>query len=84
VGFAEYYKWLKRDWAKAGLILSIFLLIFLFVFVIQVDEVVFFILLQTPLYMLHQAEEYVIPGGFSILIFNFLLIWQEKISDIEI
>lgn len=65
MGFVDYYKWLKRDWAKAGLILSIFLLIFLFVFVIQVDEVVFLILLQTPLYMLHQAEEYVFPGGFG-------------------
>ena len=65
MGFADYYKWLKRDWAKAGLILSIFLLVFLFVFVLQIDEVVFFILLQTPLYMLHQAEEYVFPGGFG-------------------
>ena len=62
---SEYYRWLKKDWAKTGLILSIFLLIFLFVFVRQDDFVVFILLLQTPLYMLHQTEEYVFPGGFG-------------------
>ena len=62
---ADYYKWLKRDWAKAGLILAIFLLIFLFVFVQKQDMVIFVLLLQTPLYMLHQTEEYVFPGGFA-------------------
>ena len=62
---SEYYSWLKKDWAKAGLILSIFLLVFLFVFVRQLDFVVFIILLQTPLYMLHQTEEYIFPGGFG-------------------
>ena len=61
----EYYSWLKRDWAKAGLVLSIFLLVFLFVFVRQADFVVFILLLQTPLYMLHQTEEYIFPGGFG-------------------
>ena len=62
---SEYYKWLKKDWAKVGLILSIFLLVFLFVFVRQYDFVVFILLLQTPLYMLHQTEEYIFPGGFA-------------------
>ena len=62
---SEYYIWLKKDWAKTGFILSIFLFIFLFVFVRQDDFVVFILLLQTPLYMLHQTEEYVFPGGFG-------------------
>jgi hypothetical protein len=61
----EYFTWLKRDWAKVGFILSIFLFVFLFVFVRNYDPVVFVILLQTPLYMLHQTEEYVFPGGFG-------------------
>jgi hypothetical protein len=65
VNISGYYRWLKRDWAKAGLVLSFYLFIFLFVFVRQVDVVVFILLLQTPLYMLHQAEEYVFPGGFG-------------------
>jgi hypothetical protein len=61
----EYFHWLKKDWAKAGFILSIFLLVFLFVFVRNVDYVLFLLLLQTPLYMLHQTEEYIFPGGFG-------------------
>ncbi|MBT3337927.1 MAG: HXXEE domain-containing protein [Anaerolineae bacterium] len=62
---SEYYQWLKKDWAKVGLILAVFLLIFLFVFVRDDDFVVFLLLLQTPLYMLHEAEEYIFPGGFG-------------------
>ena len=63
--FSEYIRWLKKDWAKVGVILSIYLFVFLFVFVRQYDFVVFVLLLQTPLYMLHQTEEYIFPGGFG-------------------
>ncbi len=62
---SEYYRWLKRDWAKAGFVLSIFLFVFLFIFVRKDDFVVFILLLHTPLYMLHQTEEYIFPGGFG-------------------
>jgi len=65
MSFAAYYRWLKQDWAKTGLIVSIFLFVFLFVFVKNSDFVLFLILLQTPLYMLHETEEYVFPGGFA-------------------
>ena len=60
----SYIQWLKRDWAKAGLILSIFLFVFLFAFIKDNDFVLFLLLLQTPLYMLHETEEYIFPGGF--------------------
>lgn len=62
---SEYYRWLKKEWAKTGVILSLFLFVFLFVFVRKTDFVVFILLIQTPLYMLHQTEEYVFPGGFE-------------------
>ena len=61
----EYFAWLKRDWAKAGLLISIFLFVFLFVFVKDTDFVLFLLLLQTPIYMLHETEEYIFPGGFG-------------------
>ncbi|MBT4842862.1 MAG: hypothetical protein HON91_10540, partial [Anaerolineae bacterium] len=61
----EYYAWFKRDWAKAGLLISIFLFAFLFFIVKDTDFVLFLLLLQTPLYMLHEAEEYIFPGGFG-------------------
>jgi len=62
---SEYYNWLKRDWAKAGFLISIFLIIFLLVFVKEKNFIVFLILAQTPLYMLHETEEYIFPGGFA-------------------
>lgn len=60
-----YFHWLKRDWAKAGFLISIFLFVFLYVFVKDIDFVLFLILLQTPLYMIHETEEYIFPGGFG-------------------
>ncbi len=63
--FFEYFLWLKKEWAKVGLILSIYLFVMLFVFVRKYDFVLFILLLQTPLYMLHQTEEYIFPGGFG-------------------
>lgn len=62
---SEYYKWLKLNWSKVGPILSIYFSIFLFIFVLKEDFIVFLILLQTPLYMIHQLEEHLSPGGFS-------------------
>lgn len=62
---SEYFSWLKKEWAKVGLILSVFLFVFLFVFVREADFVVFLLLLQTPLYMIHETEEYIFPGGFG-------------------
>ena len=61
----EYYSWLKKEWAKVGFIVSIFLFVFLFVIVRKYDFVLFIILLQTPLYMIHETEEYIFPGGFA-------------------
>jgi len=63
--FPSYYNWLKRNWAETGFIVAIFLSVFLFVFVRPVDFVLFVILLQTPLYLIHEMEEYVLPGGFA-------------------
>lgn len=61
----EYYKWLIENWARTGLVMAFYLTIFLLVFVRGTNFAVFLILLQTPLYMLHEAEEYIFPGGFA-------------------
>jgi hypothetical protein len=65
MSIAAYYRWLKKDWAKVGFILSLFLFIYLFAFVKDTDFALFLILVQTPLYMLHETEEYIFPGGFG-------------------
>ncbi len=80
---SEYFLWLKKEWAKVGAILSIYLFVMLIVFVRKYDFVVFILLLQTPLYMLHQTEEYIFPGGFgkffNTKIFN--LVTEDKPLD---
>lgn len=60
-----YIAWLKHNWAHTGLVLSIYLTIFLFAFVKKNDFTLFLLLMTIPLYMIHQTEEYIFPGGFA-------------------
>lgn len=62
---SDYYHWLKKDWAKAGFILAIYLFFFLYILLYRSDFVLFLLLVQTPLYLLHETEEYIFPGGFG-------------------
>ncbi len=60
-----YFTWFKEDWQKVGVILALFLTIYLFVIVLPQNTLLFAVLMSTPLYMLHDADEYVFPGGFA-------------------
>ncbi len=60
-----YYNWLRQDWPKAGLLISLFLTVYLVVLVLPKSTLSFALLMATPLYMLHEVEEYVSPGGFA-------------------
>ena len=60
----DYYVWFKKNWAKIGFILAIYLFTLLIFVVRHCNFVLFVLLLHTPVYMLHQTEEYVFPGGF--------------------
>jgi hypothetical protein len=62
---SDFYRWIKANWAPTGLVMSVYFSALLLVFVRGTNFPVFLILLQTPLYMLHEAEEYVFPGGFA-------------------
>ena len=59
-----YYHWFRREWMRAGLVVSIFLLLYLTVLVAPTNLVLYAMLLCAPLYMLHETEEYLFPGGF--------------------
>lgn len=61
----EYVTWFKENWAKVGFITAIFLIIFLVVIVLPQNRLQFALLMMAPLYMLHEFDEYVIPGGFG-------------------
>ena len=60
-----YIEWLKHNWDHLCLILAIYAFILLFGFVRSANLIVFLILLNVPIYFLHQTEEYVFPGGFQ-------------------
>jgi|WetSurMetagenome_2_1015567.scaffolds.fasta_scaffold151571_2 hypothetical protein len=61
----EYFFWFKENWQKAGVVTGLFLTIFLAGTVLPRSTLLFALLMYTPLYMLHQADEYIFPGRFA-------------------
>lgn len=57
-------KWLVTNWYKATLFAAIYSLLFIFLFVYKEDFALFLIWLHVPVYLLHETEEFVFPGGF--------------------
>ncbi len=64
MSFTGYYHWFHREWMRAGLVVAVFLIVYLTVLVAPTDLVLYAMLLGAPLYMLHETEEYLFPGGF--------------------
>jgi hypothetical protein len=60
-----YYRWFRKNWPYAGLPLAAYLTVFAVLFVRPVNFPAFLIILMTPLYMIHETEEYIFPGGFG-------------------
>jgi len=60
-----YFTWFKENWPKVGVMVSFFLTIYLIVIVLPQNTLLFALLMSTPLYMLHEIDEYVFPGGFA-------------------
>ena len=57
-------KWLINNWYKSTLFLGVYTLIFLYLFVLKTDFALFLIWIQFVVYLFHQFEEYILPGGF--------------------
>jgi hypothetical protein len=60
-----FFPWFMDNWPKTGLVLSVFLTVYLVVIVLPSSMIHFGILMCTPLYFLHEIEEYIYPGGFA-------------------
>jgi hypothetical protein len=65
VTLREYFSWFKKNWQKTGVIVGLFLTIYLVVLVLPKSTLLFALLMSTPLYILHQADEYIFPGRFA-------------------
>ena len=76
---SEHKFWFK-DWPKAGLIAAVFILLLLFLnSKASIGSFEWFYWLSLPLYMIHQFEEYVYPGGFKEELNKVLL--KENVSS---
>ena len=62
-------KWLYNNWYKSTLFIAIYVLIVLILFVFETDFPLFLIWMQFVVYLCHQFEEYILPGGF-VAFFN--------------
>ncbi|HTX89595.1 MAG TPA: HXXEE domain-containing protein [Anaerolineales bacterium] len=60
-----YYQWFQENWAKAGVVLGIFVAVYLVVIVLPQNLLLFVLMMYFPLYILHEADEYIFPGGFA-------------------
>ncbi len=60
-----YFNWFKENWQRTGVIVAIFLTIYLTAIYLPKSTVLFAIMLSTPLYMFHEIEEYIFPGKFA-------------------
>ena len=69
--------WLADHWPKATIFLALYSFIFLYLYLLEDDFLLFLIWLQTSVYWLHQFEEYVFPGGFAVF-FNRRLLRSER------
>ncbi len=57
-------KWLYDNWYKSTIFIAVYMLIVLFLFVLETDFALFLIWIQFVVYLFHQFEEYILPGGF--------------------
>ena len=53
------FLWFKENWQKTGVIVSLFMTIYLVEIVLPKSKILFALLISTPLYILHEADEYI-------------------------
>jgi hypothetical protein len=63
--FKGYFTWFKEHWSKVGVMVAIFLTVYLVVLILPNNPLLFALLMYTPLYMLHEIDEYIFPGRFA-------------------
>ncbi len=61
----NYLEWVKDNWQKSAILVLIYVLVSLLPLYFKLEGIEFMILLAFPLYLVHEIEEYILPGGFS-------------------
>jgi len=57
--------WLIQNWPKTTPFLATISIVVITVYLYEDNFLLFLLWLQTPIYFLHQFEEYIYPGGFA-------------------
>jgi hypothetical protein len=81
----NYLEWVKDNWQKAAILILIYVLATLIPLYSRIELIDFLLLLAFPLYLIHEIEEYILPGGF-VKFFNQNLLKvdnSEKIKPID-
>lgn len=60
----NYYEWVKDNWQKSAILVLIYVLATLVPLYSRLDLIELMLLLAFPLYLIHEIEEYILPGGF--------------------
>ena len=72
-------KWLYSNWYKSTPFIALYTFLILIIQVLQNDVALFLIWMQFVLYLMHQFEEYILPGGF-VAFFNKYVLGSKKAS----
>ena len=60
----NYIEWVKDNWQKSAILVLIYVLASLVPLYSRLELIEFMLLLAFPLYLVHEIEEYILPGGF--------------------
>ncbi|GAA0182684.1 hypothetical protein SH2C18_50190 [Clostridium sediminicola] len=61
----NYMEWVKDNWQKSAILVLVYVLVILIPVYFRVELIEFMLLLAFPLYLVHEIEEYIYPGGFA-------------------
>ncbi len=61
----HYVEWMKDNWQKAAILILLYILVSIAPLYARLDLLEFMLLLAFPLYLVHEIEEYILPGGFG-------------------
>lgn len=81
----NYFEWVKNNWQKSAILVLVYVLATIIPLYPKLELIEFMLLLAFPLYLIHEIEEYVLPGGFDRF-FNENLLkvdFHEKILPVD-
>ncbi len=61
----KYLEWIKNHWQNSAILVLVYIIVTLIPVFFRLELIEFMLLLAFPLYLVHEIEEYILPGGFD-------------------